>query len=175
MLANNDYVHVLSFDFSKAFDTVRHASLMSKLAQLALLDGVYDWAVDFFENHAHCTKFDETISAVAVIHASVIQGSALGPAVQHPIPLLRLTCTISTSVIAFLNLQMTHLVIDFCLMHEHVPRRDPNLQAWAADNNLKLNKDKTKDIVFTAGRMRAPPHHTWTSSACPAYESSASS
>jgi len=26
-----DYVHVFSFDFSKAFDTVRHASLMSEL------------------------------------------------------------------------------------------------------------------------------------------------
>jgi len=55
-------------------------SLISKLAQLALPDSIYNWAVNFFENCAHCTKFDETISAVAVIHASVIQGSALGPA-----------------------------------------------------------------------------------------------
>jgi len=73
MLADNDYVHVFSFDHSKAFDTVRHASLMSKLAQLALSDSVYNSAVDLFHNHAHCTKFAETISAVAVIHASVIQ------------------------------------------------------------------------------------------------------
>jgi len=80
MLADNDFIHVFSFDFSKAFDTVRHASLMGKLALLALPDSIYNWAVDLFEKHAHCTKFAETISAVAVIHASIIQGSALGPA-----------------------------------------------------------------------------------------------
>ena len=66
MLADNYY------DFSKPFDTVRHASLMSKLAQLEIPDNVYNWAVDFFDNDAHCTKFAGTISAVAVIHASVI-------------------------------------------------------------------------------------------------------
>ena len=40
MLSDNDYVHVFSFDFSKAFDTVRHASLMSKLAQLEIPDNI---------------------------------------------------------------------------------------------------------------------------------------
>jgi len=80
MLNDNDYVHVFSFDFSKAFDTVRHASLMSKLAQLTLPDSIYNWAVDFFDNHAHCTRFAEITSKVAAIHASVIQESALGPA-----------------------------------------------------------------------------------------------
>ena len=32
MLSTNEYVHVFAFDFSKAFDTVRHSTLMSKLA-----------------------------------------------------------------------------------------------------------------------------------------------
>ena len=36
MLIDNDFVHVFSFDFSKAFDTVRHATLTSKLTQLEL-------------------------------------------------------------------------------------------------------------------------------------------
>jgi len=34
----------------------------------------------FFENHAHCTKYARSISGVAVICASVIQGYVLGPA-----------------------------------------------------------------------------------------------
>ena len=45
-------MHVFSFDFSKAFDTVRHASLMTKLAQLEIPDCVYNWVNDFFDNHA---------------------------------------------------------------------------------------------------------------------------
>jgi len=80
MLNNNDYVHVFAFDFSKAFDTVRHTSLTNKLVQLAIRDSVYNWLLDFFRDHAHCTKFAGTISAFANIYASVNQGSAIGPA-----------------------------------------------------------------------------------------------
>jgi len=32
-----------------------------------------------------------------------------------------------------------------------------HLQTWAVENNLKLNRDKTKEIDFTASRKRAPP------------------
>ena len=38
----------ISSNKSKAFDTVRHASLMNKLAQLAIPDSVYNWVIDFF-------------------------------------------------------------------------------------------------------------------------------
>ena len=41
MLAENDFVHVFSLDFSKAFDSVRHASLMTKFAHLEIPDCVY--------------------------------------------------------------------------------------------------------------------------------------
>ena len=79
MLAENDFVHVFSFNFSKAFDTVRHASLMTKFAQLEIPDYVYNWVKDFYDSHADCTRYDGLVSEVATIHASVTQGSALGP------------------------------------------------------------------------------------------------
>jgi len=36
-------------------------------------------------------------------------------------------------------------------------REIKHLQAWAADNNLKLNRGKTKEIVFSARRKVALP------------------
>ena len=36
--------------------------------------------IDFLSSHSHCTKFDGRISELADIMASVIQGSAIGPA-----------------------------------------------------------------------------------------------
>ena len=63
-----DFVHVFSFDFSKAFDTVRHASLVTKFAQLEIPDCVYNWVNDFFVNHAHCTKYAVLLSAVVAIY-----------------------------------------------------------------------------------------------------------
>ena len=58
LLNMNDFVRVIALDFSKAFDTVRHATLFNKLSMLDIPDEVYNWMRDFFEGHAHCTKFE---------------------------------------------------------------------------------------------------------------------
>ena len=42
LLAIEPYVIVLSFDFSKAFDTVRHFTLLQKIAEFDLPDQVYN-------------------------------------------------------------------------------------------------------------------------------------
>jgi len=51
MLSTNECTHVFAFDFSKAFDTVRHSTLMSKLATMRLPDSIYNWVRDFFTDH----------------------------------------------------------------------------------------------------------------------------
>ena len=79
MLSTNGFIHVLSFDFTKALDTVRHATLMSKMAQLQIPDTVYNWIKDFFQDHCHCTRYAGECSSVAEVKASIIQGSGLGP------------------------------------------------------------------------------------------------
>jgi len=59
LLTTNLYVVVISLDFSKAFDTVRHSTLVDKLARLELPDEVYNWLVNYFEGHSHCTNFQQ--------------------------------------------------------------------------------------------------------------------
>lgn len=54
LLAVNPYVIVISLDFSKAFDTVRHSTLLHKMAQLNIPDEVYNWLANFFQGHSHC-------------------------------------------------------------------------------------------------------------------------
>ena len=65
ILSTNAYVRVFALDFSKAFDTVRHAVLMEKMAKLCISDEVYNWIKDFFDNHSHCIKYSGKISAVS--------------------------------------------------------------------------------------------------------------
>ena len=79
MLITNPYVIVLSLDYSKAFDTVRHATLMEKLAQLDLPDSVYYWLTHFFSGHTHCTMYQTQMSSFYSISACIIQGSGIGP------------------------------------------------------------------------------------------------
>ena len=59
---------------------VRHSALMEKMARLALPDAIHNWMISFFSGHSHCTKFNGNTSELKNILASVIQGSAIGPA-----------------------------------------------------------------------------------------------
>jgi len=80
MLLINPFVIVIALDFSKAFDTVRHYTLLEKLAQLDIPDYAYNWLVAFFSGHSHCTVYQGQTSMLKDITASIIQGSGIGPA-----------------------------------------------------------------------------------------------
>jgi len=77
-LSTNAYVHIFALEFSKAFDSVRHATLMEKMEQLSIPDQIYTWIMDFFHRHSHCTKFAGSISELADIMVSITQGSTVG-------------------------------------------------------------------------------------------------
>jgi len=47
LLLTNPYVIVIALNFIKAFDTVGHHTLLDKMAQLYLLDHIYNWLVNF--------------------------------------------------------------------------------------------------------------------------------
>jgi len=79
MLEKNDYVLLVSTDFTKAFDSVRHSTLMQKMAVIDLPDNIYNWIANYFEQRGHVTKIHDIISAIAFINASIIQGSVIGP------------------------------------------------------------------------------------------------
>src|SRR6218665_1102049 len=61
--------------YSKAFDTVRHQTLMQKLGAADLPD---NWVVHYFTNRGHTTYHQGAMSRLVIINASVIQGSVIG-------------------------------------------------------------------------------------------------
>ena len=83
------------------------------------------------------------MSAIATIHASVIQGSALGPASfivtaadLHPVH----ACNRIFNFADDTYLVVPGVSADTCQAElEH-------LHTWAMANNLQLNRDKTKEI-----------------------------
>ena len=59
---------------------------------LSITDNIYNWLESFFNGHSHCTKFCGEVSDFHSISASILQGSAIGPAsyvivasVFHPV------------------------------------------------------------------------------------------
>ena len=72
LLQTQDYVHVIALDLSKAFNSVRHHSLVSKLANFALPDNLYNWTVSNLSGRQHKMKLDDSVSPILPINASII-------------------------------------------------------------------------------------------------------
>ena len=46
-LENNEFVHLIGLDFSKAFDSVRHSSLIDKITELRIPSFIHNWVVEY--------------------------------------------------------------------------------------------------------------------------------
>ena len=149
LLTDNQYVHVIALDFSKAFDSISHAPLLQKLSNYQLPDQAYNWTRNFLTERAHVTSHNDQLSTTATITASVIQGSALGPVAY----------IINSSDLRPLHAENlllkyaddTYLIVPASNTHTINSEID-NVHSWANKNNLKLNLLKTKEIVITRPR-----------------------
>ena len=153
---------MFALDF--ALDSVRHSSLLDKVAKLRLPDEIYDWLCNFFQDHCHCTKFSGVISTFINITASVIQGSS--------IDLASFTVTASDLQPLHKDNAMVEFADDIYLiipeMNSHTCVDELELiSTWAKSNNLALNLGKSKEIIFqtaTSGRQTAQqPNLRYTS------------
>ena len=159
---NQIHVIVFALDFSKAFDSVRHSAVLEKFCQLILPDNIYNWIESFFRGHSHCTKFGQECSGFQDIMASIIQGSGIGPASYvvtasdlHPV-------TQGNSMPKYAD--DTYLVVpasNFASCATEIS----NVERWATNNNLSLNRVKSLEMVFVAPRSRRelslPPPNTF--------------
>jgi len=145
MLLSNPYVIIISLDFSKAFDTVRHSTLLEKMDKLDMPVTAYNWLVDFFSGHSHCTVYRGQMSQLKSITASIIQGSGIGPA-SYVINAGDLEVqTLGNKLCKFAD--DTYLIIPATNVDSRSAEID-NIETWARTNNLTLNRTKSKEIVF---------------------------
>jgi len=151
MLITNPYVIVVSLDFSKAFDTVRHSTLLEKMAQLDLPDNVYNWLVNFFSEHTHSTVYKGERSKIKSITASIIQGSSIGPASYVVNAGDLKAVTPGNCLVKFAD--DTYIVIP-ALNVDSRTAEVGNVETWACQNNLQLNASKTKEIIFVDRRRK---------------------
>ena len=156
-LTANQYVHVISFDFSRAFDTVRHATLFGKLAELPLPDSVYNWTMSFFDQRMHRTKIGDLLSDALPINSSVVQGSAIGPVAfiinssdLHPVSPLNKLPKYADDI---------YLIVPSS-NSSSIHKELSHINNWASTNNLKLNRAKSYEMIVrskTNKNFHPPP------------------
>ena len=75
----NQSVNVIYFDLSKAFDTVDHLSLLSKLDCLGIRGNLLGWFMSYLSDRRFLVRFDNALSTPRKCTSGVPQGGVLSP------------------------------------------------------------------------------------------------
>lgn len=145
LLKNNEYVIIISMDFSKAFDSVSHSAITQLLASLSLPDNIYNWLINYLQDRNHYTIFNGTKSIIISINASVVQGSVFGPtgfivciSDLHPIHHQNRLSKYADD---------TYLLIGSNSLHT-ANAEIQHIYNWSKTKNLKINPDKTREMAI---------------------------
>ena len=154
LLRTNPFVIILSFDYSKGFDTLSHASVARGLSMLNIPDSIHNWSLDFLNYCSHRTALKGELSDSAHISAGVIQGSVMGPTLFNFAA--STLAPISPANSFFKYADDGYLVVPGNNI-DSIPQELVHHKNWATEQNLKLNLSKTSEIVFHSTRSKPQP------------------
>ena len=72
-------IDIAVLDFSKAFDTVPHDGLHSKLKHYGIDKHIWQWISNFLKKRKQCVVVDGVSSGLVDVDSGVPQGTVLGP------------------------------------------------------------------------------------------------
>ena len=141
-------------DLEKAFDTVNHQILISKLDHYGIRGIANIWLKSYLSNRYQCVKYEDVISERLPITCGVPQGSILGPLLfLLYINDMNKALTFSTTY---------HFADDTNLLCSGKSLKDLRksvnkdlkfLYSWLCANRLSLNVDKTEFVIFQSRRQ----------------------
>ena len=150
-------VRVISFDFSKAFDSVPHDILFNKIKKIPINPYVINWMIDFLNNRRQRVKVDGVTTEFLDINRGVPQGTVLGP----------IMFTIMVNDIKAVNLSndLSKFADDIAIIAPVYDYEDSagdeveNMKLWSNENRMSLNMEKTYEMIVR-GKVSTPlPDH----------------
>ena len=142
-------------DLAKAFDTVDHDILLSKLEYYGVCDESLPWFKNYFTGRKQSVHIDSQSSEELAVTSGVLQGSILGPLLFtvyiNDLP----RCVKHCSVNMYNDDKVLYLAGP--TIHSLTFYINQDLQClseWLEDNNLVLKVSKTKCVLFTSQRHK---------------------
>ena len=156
-LAKKHYTIGIFLDLTKAFDSLDHSILISKLYHLGIRGLALNWFQNYLSNRKQFTSYLNATSNSEIITHGVPQGSILGP-LLFLIYINDLPDNLVNSK-AILYADDTNLIFhdkDLKKLITSINSELPKVQSWFSANKLTLNTKKTHSIIFH-NRQQAIP------------------
>ena len=142
VLDNNKQTDVAYLDFAKAFDSVSHPKLLSKLRSLGISGLLLQWIESFLENRTQRVRTGSQLSDAANVTSGVPQGTVLGP-VLFLLYVNDLTTVVKDSSIK-LYADDVKLYVTADLRSDQLKDDLRNVSEWAKLWQLNLSFEKCK-------------------------------
>ena len=148
MYENHVQVDTVYIDFSKAFDSVCHARLLSKLWNLSIRGLLHQWIASYLSHRCQAMRVSNWVSDSQCVPSGVPQGSHLGPllfiAFINDLPGIIQNSQVllyADDVKLYRDIKSP---LDASLLQLDVDR----LCSWATENGLDINRGKCKVLSF---------------------------
>ena len=146
-------VDCIFFDFRKAFDTVPHDLLLSRLYSSGLRGPILSWIKDFVSFRAQRVRIGSSISGSLPVPSGVIQGSVLGPTLFTIFVNEIDKCLKHCNILKYADdmrifLSSSKDALNICLLERRIQEDIDALVQWATESKMSFNLDKCFFVSF---------------------------
>ena len=157
-LDHQKQIDIILLDLSKAFATVPHERLLTKLRYYRINDSTYNWIQTWLTRHSQCVVLDSESSSPVPVLSGVPQGTVLGP-LTFLLYINDITKGINSALRLFADDCLLYRVInsveDTSKFREDLDR----LSEW--ENTWQLKSNVSKCAVIRCTRSLIPLTHDY--------------